>query len=249
MPTVSLCHGLAGAIGERVDANHRLLLISIVCVGNGSAHCLAGGYCDTVSYVLSGGGSRHSRTYTRHSRESVHVLLGTTEDGNPWQSISGVAPAESPPGQFPTNVSTSAGSGLLHCRLAAATRPFMLALDSVQPSVAVQRHWWRKAIQDCTLSAASDLNNLLDFAAAVKRWTGPLQSRTETGVFGRGATPCHAGQTEARQVTAAEGAKTPVSRARQPTSILLLALDCVQPAAAIQCQTRRIWQSGSLETV
>jgi len=33
VPTVSLCQGLAGAIGEGVDANHRLLLVSVVCVG------------------------------------------------------------------------------------------------------------------------------------------------------------------------------------------------------------------------
>ena len=34
MPTVPLCQGLAGAIGEGVDANHRLLMVSVVCVGN-----------------------------------------------------------------------------------------------------------------------------------------------------------------------------------------------------------------------
>jgi len=34
VPSVPLCQRLAGTIGEGVDASHRLLLISVVCVGN-----------------------------------------------------------------------------------------------------------------------------------------------------------------------------------------------------------------------
>jgi hypothetical protein len=64
----------------------------------------------------------------------------------------------------------------LHSPLTARLELVALALDSVQPPVAFQRHLRRKAIKDCTLSAASDSNDAFDFAAAMLAFSGAVDT-------------------------------------------------------------------------
>jgi hypothetical protein len=63
----------------------------------------------------------------------------------------------------------------LHSPLTARLELVALALDSVQPPVAFQRKR-RKAIKDCTLSAASDSNDAFDFAAAMLAFSGAVDT-------------------------------------------------------------------------
>ena len=85
-PAVPLCQRGAGAIGGRVDADHRFLLVSVVRAGTREkgehgAHLYrcgndAGGYYDTIALLhyfagaTGGDGARHARACPCHSRES-----------------------------------------------------------------------------------------------------------------------------------------------------------------------------------